>query len=384
MSSAVHLEDVITQEPVFSLPLRQPSVALVILGTGTVGKALLRLLDAQIRPATSPIGVLAIANSRTMQIGGDALHRCDWTTGKLAGATTDLDRLTDAVVDQENVVPFIVDLTASHAVASRHLAWLRKGWRVVTANKIALAGSQYEYDALQAAALGGRYGYETTVGAALPVVQTVRDLRLTGDKVARISGVLSGTLSFLFGQFDGRRPFSELVREAHARGLTEPDPRIDLTGNDVARKLLILAREAGYHLEPRDIHVESLVPAELAGQTSGDVLTGLSVLDRSLQQRFEQAAARGAVLRYTATVDREGHARVGVNEIAAGHNLARLGYAENVIEIVSDRYQPTPLTVRGPGAGAELTAAGVFADILKLARLGDVKPAADPRWAKGS
>lgn len=342
---------------------QQARFALVILGTGVVGKALLRLLSTQ----PWPVQVQAIANSRTMHIGADALQRCDWSKGDLGGQATDLDRLADALTGEAHA-PVLVDLTGSHAAAGRHLGWLRRGWSVVTANKIALAGSQAEYDALQAAASGGRYGYETTVGAALPVIQTVRDLRMTGDGVTRISGVLSGTLSFLFGQFDGRRPFSELVREAHARGITEPDPRIDLTGNDVARKLLILAREAGYRLEPRDIQVESLVPAELAAGGPAEALARLSLLDGPLQGRRDQAASRGMVLRYTAALRGDGHARVGVSEVAANHDLARLGYAENVIEIASDRYQPTPLTVRGPGAGAELTAAGVLADILKVTR----------------
>lgn len=348
-------------EPAFSCPAQRARFAIVVLGTGTVGKALLRLLSAQLWP----MEVLGIANSRTMHIGADALRRCDWSQGVLGGEATDLDRLTGMLADESSLSPVVVDLTASPAVAGRHLAWLRRGWRVVTANKIALAGSQSEYHALQDAA-DGRYGYETTVGAALPVIQTVRDLRLTGDEVNEINGVLSGTLSFLFGRFDGRRPFSELVREAQGRGLTEPDPRIDLTGNDVARKLLILAREAGYRLEPRDIEVESLVPAELERCQPGDASARLDLLDRPLQERLEQAAARDAVLRYTATVQRDGRARVGVSEVAAGHNLAKLGYAENVIEIASGRYHPTPLTVRGPGAGAELTAAGVLADILKV------------------
>lgn len=360
--------DILRPESALAIHPQPARFGLVVLGTGTVGKALLRLLSTQLK--ATPVEVLAIANSRTMQVGEAALRRCDWSSGVPGSEATDLERLADVVAGTADTHPIVVDVTASHVVANRHLGWLRRGWRVVTANKIALAGSQSEYDALQAAAADGRYGYETTVGAALPVIQTVRDLRVTGDQVTKIDGVLSGTLSFLFGQFDGRRPFSELVREAHARGLTEPDPRIDLNGNDVARKLLILAREAGQRLEPRDIAVESLVPADLAGCPAAEAFTRLSLLDRPLQQRFEQAASRGAVLRYTATLDGQGRARVGVNEVAAGHNLARLGYAENVIEIASDRYRPTPLTVRGPGAGAELTAAGVFADILKLTGLG--------------
>jgi len=376
MSGAPHLDTsrgLIQPKPVLGLHLPRARCSLVVLGTGTVGKALLRLLSAQLGAAgaTASLDVLAVANSRTMRIRRDVLRRCDWGRGELGGEAMDLDRLTQLVADDVTAPPVIVDLTASHAVASRHLGWLSRGWHVVTANKIALTQSQAEYDALQAAA-GGRYGYETTVGAALPVIQTIRDLRLTGDRVAEIGGLLSGTLSFLFSGFDGRRPFSELVREAHGRGLTEPDPRIDLTGQDVARKLLILAREAGRRLEPEDIEVESLVPASLAGCPPEEAFASLSLLDRPLQQRLDHAASQGSVLRYTARVKSGGQVRVGVNPVAADHHLARLGYAENVIEIASRRYQPTPLTVRGPGAGAELTAAGVFADILKVTRQSSV------------
>jgi len=344
-------------------------VPVAVIGTGTVGKALLGQLRRRQDLAGAspwPLQLAAVANSRSMRFDPQLLDGCDWVNGVLEGEATELGRFVRRVARDATVAPVIVDLTASSEVAKLHAGWLRSGLRVVTANKLALAGRQSDYDALQAAATGGRYGYETTVGAALPVIQTVRDLWLTGDCVTRIQGILSGTLSFLFKEYDGRRPFSSLVREARVHGLTEPDPRADLTGQDVARKLLILAREAGFALEPEDIKVESLVPALLAERSASEVAANLTLLDAPLQARLEEAQRGGQVLRYTAVLEASGRARVGLQAVAPGHNLGTVGYAENVIEITTQRYQLTPLTIRGPGAGAELTAAGVLADILKL------------------
>jgi len=208
--------------------------------------------------------------------------------------------------------------------------------------------------------------YEATVGAGLPVISTIQDLAQTGDTILQIQGVFSGTLSYLFNRFDGSLPFSALVREAHRLGFTEPDPREDLAALDVARKLLILARESGAPLDLQDVAVESLLPGTLAdGPFSEAFFERLAHYDDSMATRVEAARSRGSVLRYVGTVDRNG-ARAALQELPAEHPLAATRGANNLIAFTTTRYQESPLVVQGPGAGPDVTAMGIFSDILKL------------------
>jgi aspartokinase/homoserine dehydrogenase 1 len=213
---------------------------------------------------------------------------------------------------------------------------------------------------------GSHYLYEGTVGAGLPVIQTLRDLRETGDQVHSIEGIFSGTLAYLFNVYDGSVPFSAIVREARQLGYTEPDPRDDLSGIDVARKLIILAREMGLKLELSDVKVESLVPPELASGTIEEFLDGLSRHDEALKQRYEAARKAGKVLRFVGRVTAEGEATVGVVELDAKHAFANIALTDNVVRFATARYNKNPLIVQGPGAGPEVTAGGVFADLLRL------------------
>jgi aspartokinase/homoserine dehydrogenase 1 len=209
--------------------------------------------------------------------------------------------------------------------------------------------------------------YEATVGAGLPVIQTLKDLVLTGDEIRSISGIFSGTLAYLFNVYDGSRPFSEIVREAKARGYTEPDPRDDLSGTDVARKAVILAREAGLRLELGQVEVESLAPAELAQASVDEFLEQLPAFDAPMAERVNQARRSGQVLRYVATVDvAAGSAKVGLQAFAPGHPFANISLTDNIVQFVTGRYCDNPLIVRGPGAGPAVTAAGIFADLLRL------------------
>jgi aspartokinase/homoserine dehydrogenase 1 len=208
--------------------------------------------------------------------------------------------------------------------------------------------------------------FEANVGAGLPIVSTLRDLIASGDEIVRIEGVLSGTLSYLFNTFDGRTPFSELLRQAHKMGYTEPDPRDDLSGTDVARKLLILARQIGSTMDLGDVRVDSLVPKPLArGKFSEQVLRGFARYDAEMNRRLARAAARGNVLRYVGMLE-NGRAQAGLKEFPPSHPMVSAKATDNVIAFTTTRYSRTPLVVQGPGAGADVTAMGVFSDILKL------------------
>jgi aspartokinase/homoserine dehydrogenase 1 len=213
---------------------------------------------------------------------------------------------------------------------------------------------------------GAHYLYEATVGAGLPVVQTLRDLRDTGDEITSIEGIFSGTLAYLFNVYDGSREFSDIVRDAKQRGYTEPDPRDDLSGLDVARKLIILGREMGLTLEMSDVAVESLVPSGLEGGSSEEFLAGLPQHDAAMRARFEAARARGKVLRYVGRITADGRATVGVAELDVKHAFANIALTDNVVRFATSRYDNNPLIVQGPGAGPGVTAGGIFADLLRL------------------
>jgi aspartokinase/homoserine dehydrogenase 1 len=205
------------------------------------------------------------------------------------------------------------------------------------------------------------------VGAGLPIIQTLRDLRETGDDIRRIEGILSGTLSYLFNVWDGRQPFSALVRDAKESGYTEPDPRDDLSGMDVARKLIILGREMGLRLELADVEVESLIPASLASCSPDVFLDRLSELDALMLARLESARAEGRVLRYVGILDAAtARATVGLAALERSHPFANINLTDNIVRFVTSRYDQNPLVVQGPGAGPAVTAGGVFADLLRV------------------
>jgi aspartokinase/homoserine dehydrogenase 1 len=254
-------------------------------------------------------------------------------------------------------------------VADRYAEWLERGIHVITPNKRAHSGPMAYYEELKRLSRGGRrhFLYEATVGAGLPVIQTLKDLVATGDEIRSISGIFSGTLAYLFNLFDGTRPFSEIVRDAKARGYTEPDPRDDLSGTDVARKAVILAREAGLTLELGDIAIESLVPAALAKASVEEFLKHLPDFDAPMAERVAAARRNGRVLRYVATIDaRERTAKVGLEAFAPDHPFANISLTDNIVQFVTGRYCDNPLIIRGPGAGPEVTAGGIFADLLRL------------------
>jgi aspartokinase/homoserine dehydrogenase 1 len=239
----------------------------------------------------------------------------------------------------------------------------------VTPNKKANSAALPQFREMQQAAraAGVHYLYEATVGAGLPVITTLRDLRETGDRVREIEGVLSGTLAYLFNAYDGSAPFSAIVAEARRRGFTEPDPRDDLSGMDVARKLVILGREMGLDVELDSVEVESLVPPELRSCTVAEFMDRLPGHDERMGERLAAARRAGRSLRYIGRLTDSGRATVAVEEVDGRHAFANMALTDNVVRFVTDRYRENPLIVQGPGAGPAVTAGGVFADILRLA-----------------
>ncbi|MEO1574423.1 MAG: bifunctional aspartate kinase/homoserine dehydrogenase I, partial [Pseudomonadota bacterium] len=262
----------------------------------------------------------------------------------------------------------IIDCTSSQFIADHYPDWLAAGIHVITPNKKAGSGPLSAYQAVRRAMRQGdsRYLYETTVGAGLPILQTLRDLRETGDQLRRIQGIFSGTLAYLFNVYNGETPFSQIVREAKTSGYTEPDPRDDLSGMDVARKVVILGREMGLQMSLDDVTVESLVPDALADGDVAAFLDAFAEHDEVMLKRYEEAKARGEVLRYVATLTADGKATVALKSLPATHTFAHINLTDNVVQLETDRYCDNPLVVQGPGAGPAVTAAGVFADLLRL------------------
>ena len=349
------------------------TLSIGLIGPGTVGRALLAQVDSQLerlRALNVDLRVRAVANSKHMLLAEGVVDLARWQEG-LAETGEPLDMEKFAAHVQADYIPHsvIIDCTASAQVAGHYRSWLARGVHVVTPNKKANSGALPEYWALKEAAraAGTHYLYEATVGAGLPVIQTLRDLRETGDEIRRIEGIFSGTLAYLFNVFDGSEPFSSIVRTAKQMGYTEPDPRDDLSGMDVARKLIILGREMGLTLELSDVEVAGLVPKELVSCGLEEFMRRLPEFDASMAALLAEAKAKGQVLRYVGRIEADGKATVGLTRLDQKHPFGNIALTDNVVRFATRRYSDNPLIVQGPGAGPEVTAAGVFSDLLRLA-----------------
>lgn len=347
-------------------------LALAMIGVGNIGGALLRQLEGQrdyLLERGFDIRVILVSNSRKFASSPEGFAGGEWKTA-LADSRDAAEPA--AIIERLNGYQLtniaLVDCTASTEVVKSYPAFVDASMHIITPNKKAnvLPWKRW-HEFMQLLETKQRYFlYEANVGAGLPVISTLHDLVSSGDTIHRIEGILSGTLSFLFNTYDGKRGFSEVVREAHSLGYTEPDPREDLSGADVARKLLILGRQLGWQIDLKDIIVGGLVPRSLrTGAFSDAFYKQFSAYDETMAKRFRKAASRNAVLRFTGVLA-AGKAEAGLREYPGNHPFAAMQGSDNILAFTTARYSKTPLIVRGPGAGADVTAMGVFSDILKL------------------
>ncbi len=352
------------------------SVNLFLAGVGLIGSRLLQLIQKQAQNLLEKhkinLQLIGVSNSKRFFIDENGISLDEWKKKLLnSNKEADIGEFVQQIANMNLPNSTFIDCTASDEVSGIYSEVLKSNVSIATANKKANADSQSAYEELQQLAFEHNvaYLYETNVGAGLPVVATLKEQIVTGDEIRRIEGVFSGTLSYLFNTFDGSKPFSEIVRDARKQGLTEPDPREDLNGKDVGRKLLILAREADIKLEFDNIDIQNVVPQGARDARSvDDFFDELQKNDQQFQNLLDETKSEGKKLCYIARYQ-DGNATVKLEKIDSDHPFYGLEGSDNIIAFNTMHYQDSPIVVKGPGAGADVTASGLIADILRISKV---------------
>jgi len=347
---------------------------LFICGVGTVGGMLIEQIKSQYEElkqnSNLKLKVVGIASSKNAIFNRDGLNLDNYREELKASEPSNPEHLRDVILQMNIFNSVFVDCTASQDVAALYQSLLENNISVIAANKIAASGKYEDYYHLKQTAIqrGVKFRFETNVGAGLPIIGTINDLRNSGDKILKIEAVLSGTLNFIFNEIGSETPFSETVKRAKEQGYSEPDPRIDLSGKDVVRKLVILTREAGYKVEQEDVEKHLFVPNDYFQGSVEDFWKRLPELDANFEQRREKLAEEGKRWRFVATMD-HGKTNVALKEVDSSHPFYNLEGSNNIVLLTTDRYKEYPMQIQGYGAGASVTAAGVFANIMSIANI---------------
>jgi aspartokinase/homoserine dehydrogenase 1 len=356
-------------------------INIFIAGAGNVGSKLLRQLNQQMKFLRDhlrlQVRVVGIANSKKTVTRNEGIDLSCWEEALANGNGSDISQFVDEIIEKNLRNSVFVDVTASEKVAAVYERLLQKSVSVVACNKIACSSSYAHYKKLKDLSneFNSSFLFETNVGAGLPVIGTLTDLLRSGDKVQNIEAVLSGTLNFVFNNYDGKRLFADVVKQAQDEGYTEPDPRLDLSGKDVMRKIMILARETGEKIEMEDIANNSFMPASCMQGSVENFYAEMKKHEDHFKKLYENAEKNNSKLKFVASYDNslsaEGgvKASVGLQHISPEQDLYHLYGKDNVVLFYTDRYKEQPLVVKGAGAGADVTASGVFADIMRAARV---------------
>ena len=347
---------------------------LYLAGLGNVGKKLLLQLQKQqeklMEDLKLKVNLVGILNSRKMLIDPEGIDPATYLERLEQGEPSDMDKLIEEIGSNNLRNSVFIDCTANDQVGLVYERLFEKYVSVVTANKIAASSSYDYYSHLKNTAIrnGVKFSFETNVAAGLPVISTINDLIKSGDRILKLEAVVSGTLNYIFNTMSSEISFSKAIRMAMEEGYSEPDPRLDLSGTDVKRKLLILARESGYRLEENDIEIQPFLPAELFEGSQEEFWDGVKLLDGEFEEKRLKMEEKGLKWRYLARLE-NGKGTMGLEEVDPSHPAHPLEASNNIILITTDRYNELPLIVKGYGAGAEVTAAGVFADVIRVANV---------------